>query len=141
MSVSADAPALDIAYKLTEYAGIGRMKLSPGKRTLPGRKQVFRTFRDGLACGELRETEAMTPVARLAGESRVRLGIQTGGEPERRPSPEEWEADKAIMRRGLDYAARHGITSFHNMDGNLYQLVVVPNWITEFRERMAASRK
>jgi hypothetical protein len=22
-----------------------------------------------------------------------------------------------------------------------YQLVVVPNWITEFRERMAASRK
>ena len=28
MSVSADAPALDIAYKLTEYAGKGRMKLS-----------------------------------------------------------------------------------------------------------------
>jgi nicotinate phosphoribosyltransferase len=53
MSVSADAPALDIAYKLTEYAGIGRMKLSPGKRTLPGRKQVFRTFRDGLACGDV----------------------------------------------------------------------------------------
>ena len=53
MSVSADAPALDIAYKLTEYAGVGRMKLSPGKRTLPGRKQVFRTFRDGLASGDV----------------------------------------------------------------------------------------
>ena len=49
MSVSADAPALDIAYKLTEYAGKGRMKLPPGKRTLPGRKQVFRELRDGLA--------------------------------------------------------------------------------------------
>jgi nicotinate phosphoribosyltransferase len=53
MSVSADAPALDVAYKLTEYAGVGRMKLSPGKRTLPGRKQVFRTFREGIASGDV----------------------------------------------------------------------------------------
>jgi nicotinate phosphoribosyltransferase len=52
MAVSSDAPALDIAYKLTEYAGRGRMKLSPGKCTLPGRKQVFRRFRDGVACGD-----------------------------------------------------------------------------------------
>lgn len=49
MSVAADAPALDIAYKLTEYAGTGRMKFSTGKRTLPGRKQVFREYRDGTA--------------------------------------------------------------------------------------------
>ncbi|MEX1256794.1 MAG: nicotinate phosphoribosyltransferase [Gemmatimonadota bacterium] len=49
MGVSADAPALDIAYKLTEYAGRGRMKLSPGKRTFPGRKQVFRVERRGVA--------------------------------------------------------------------------------------------
>jgi nicotinate phosphoribosyltransferase len=42
MSVSADAPALDIAYKLCAYAGEGRLKLSTGKRTLPGKKQVFR---------------------------------------------------------------------------------------------------
>jgi nicotinate phosphoribosyltransferase len=44
--VSADAPALDIAYKLTEYGGEGRVKLSADKRTLPGRKQVFRNFDD-----------------------------------------------------------------------------------------------
>ena len=42
MGVSKDAPSLDFAYKLTEYAGKGRLKLSSGKRTLPGRKQVFR---------------------------------------------------------------------------------------------------
>ena len=42
MSVSGDAPALDIVYKLTEYAGEGRTKLSSGKPILPGRKQVFR---------------------------------------------------------------------------------------------------
>ncbi|WP_112661589.1 nicotinate phosphoribosyltransferase [Microvirga flavescens] len=53
MSVSSDAPALDLAYKLVEYAGTGRMKLSAGKRTLPGRKQVFRTFRDGLMDGDV----------------------------------------------------------------------------------------
>jgi nicotinate phosphoribosyltransferase len=49
MGVSQDAPYLDIAYKLTEYAGTGRTKLSPGKRTLPGRKQVFRIEEDGIA--------------------------------------------------------------------------------------------
>jgi nicotinate phosphoribosyltransferase len=48
MGVSADAPALDIAYKLTEYNGVGRMKLSNGKATLPGRKQVFRQKSAGL---------------------------------------------------------------------------------------------
>jgi nicotinate phosphoribosyltransferase len=53
MAVSSDAPALDIAYKLTEYAGEGRMKLSTGKRSLPGRKQVFREFRDGVAARDV----------------------------------------------------------------------------------------
>jgi nicotinate phosphoribosyltransferase len=42
MGIAADAPGLDIAYKLVAYAGRGRMKLSSGKATLPGRKQVFR---------------------------------------------------------------------------------------------------
>jgi nicotinate phosphoribosyltransferase len=53
MAVSSDAPALDIAYKLTEYAGEGRMKLSAGKRSLPGRKQVFREFRDSVAARDV----------------------------------------------------------------------------------------
>ena len=42
MGVSADAPYLDIVYKLTSYAGDGRVKLSANKPVLPGRKQVFR---------------------------------------------------------------------------------------------------
>ncbi|MBT8419856.1 MAG: nicotinate phosphoribosyltransferase [Gammaproteobacteria bacterium] len=42
MGVSGDAPSLDIVYKLCQYAGQGRLKLSPGKSVLPGRKQVFR---------------------------------------------------------------------------------------------------
>jgi len=43
---SADAPALDIAYKLVEYKGVPRLKTSQGKLSLPGRKQVFRASND-----------------------------------------------------------------------------------------------
>ncbi|KPK43532.1 MAG: nicotinate phosphoribosyltransferase [Nitrospira bacterium SM23_35] len=42
MGVSSDVPDLDIAYKLCEYAGKGRIKLSTGKPVLPSRKQIFR---------------------------------------------------------------------------------------------------
>ena len=48
MAVSADAPRLDIVYKLVSYDGADRVKLSPGKRVLPGRKQVFRIEEDGV---------------------------------------------------------------------------------------------
>ena len=40
--VAQDAPALDMAYKLVEYDGAGRTKLSSGKVIYPGRKQVRR---------------------------------------------------------------------------------------------------
>ena len=46
MGVSDDAASLDIVYKLCAYGGHGRLKASPGKPVLPGRKQVFR-FEDG----------------------------------------------------------------------------------------------
>jgi nicotinate phosphoribosyltransferase len=39
---SQDAPGLDCAYKLQEYAGRARRKRSEGKATWPGRKQVYR---------------------------------------------------------------------------------------------------
>jgi nicotinate phosphoribosyltransferase len=43
MGTSEDAPSLGMVYKLSEHAGQPRMKLSAGKRTLPGRKQIWRT--------------------------------------------------------------------------------------------------
>jgi nicotinate phosphoribosyltransferase len=56
LDVPLDAPALDMAYKLQEYAGRARRKRSPGKATWPGVKQVFRvrdarrqTLRDEVA--------------------------------------------------------------------------------------------
>ncbi|HTN98655.1 MAG TPA: amidohydrolase [Nordella sp.] len=77
---------------------------------------------DGLANGELREGGAIDPVRALAGECRERLGLETGGEPLITPTPAERAHDLATMKRGLAYCAKHGITSFHNMDGNFYQL-------------------
>lgn len=68
MATSSDAPTLDIAYKLTEYAGTPRMKLSAGKRSLPGRKQVYREVRDGVA---VRDVIALRD-ERLPGEPLLR---------------------------------------------------------------------
>jgi len=49
-----DAPALELAYKLTEYAGEPKMKNSSGKTSWPGAKQVFRQFDgNGLAKGDI----------------------------------------------------------------------------------------
>jgi nicotinate phosphoribosyltransferase len=46
MGVSADAPWLDMAYKLVEHNGRPVLKLSSGKASWPGKKQIFR-FVDG----------------------------------------------------------------------------------------------
>ncbi len=52
MVVSRDAPELDFSYKLVEYAGRGRTKLSTGKVIHPGRKQVFRRTEAGAMAGD-----------------------------------------------------------------------------------------
>ncbi|HJO36535.1 MAG TPA: nicotinate phosphoribosyltransferase [Gammaproteobacteria bacterium] len=53
MGVSEDAPTLDLAYKLTEYAGTGRLKDVPGKPILPGPKQVYRQCERGEMTGDV----------------------------------------------------------------------------------------
>lgn len=52
LTTSSDAPYLDSAYKLVAYAGRPVAKLSTGKATLPGPKQIFRGagLRDTIAC-------------------------------------------------------------------------------------------
>lgn len=49
LGVSADAPWMDWAYKLSKYDGAPVLKLSEGKASIAGRKQVYRrSDRDGL---------------------------------------------------------------------------------------------
>jgi nicotinate phosphoribosyltransferase len=95
MGVSSDAPTLDMAYKLTEYAGEGRMKLSTGKVSLPGRKQVFRLEEEGRA---IRDVIARAD-EELPGRPLLRT-VMRGG----RRLPEgrlELDAARAEARRGL----------------------------------------
>jgi len=49
LATSSDAPVLDTAYKLVEYAGRPKLKLSESKSTLPGRKQILRQKTSGKA--------------------------------------------------------------------------------------------
>ena len=90
IGVAQDAPSLDLAYKLTEYAGKARMKDSPGKQTLPGRKQIFRQRTDrGIYTGDwigLRDEH-------LEGEPLLTATVR-GGEiiTGRIPSPDEARA-------------------------------------------------
>ncbi|MDN3557052.1 nicotinate phosphoribosyltransferase [Halomonas maura] len=68
MGVAADAPVIDLSYKLVEYAGTPRVKHSTGKINLPGRKQVFRRrdatghFRGDIIAGRDEAIEAATPL-------------------------------------------------------------------------------
>jgi nicotinate phosphoribosyltransferase len=58
LTTSSDAPALDCAYKLQEYAGLPRRKHSVGKATWPGRKQVWRRYgSDGWMTGDTLSVE------------------------------------------------------------------------------------
>ncbi len=54
LGASVAMPALDMVYKLQEYAGIARRKRSEHKATWPGRRQVFRDHdARGLASGDV----------------------------------------------------------------------------------------
>ncbi len=57
LDTSEDAPYLECAYKLMEYAGLPRFKKSKGKATLPGRKQVYRQFKNGTMAGDVLTVE------------------------------------------------------------------------------------
>ncbi|TAK59978.1 nicotinate phosphoribosyltransferase [Methylobacter sp.] len=75
MDTSVDAPYLDCAYKLQEYAGIARRKRSEGKATWPGRKQVYRNYsEDGMMSGDTVTVEN----APCAGQPLLQSVMQSG---------------------------------------------------------------
>ncbi len=78
---SSDRPYLDMAYKLVEYGGKPKFKLSEGKVTYPYKKQVFRFYSNGVMdydfvtlYGESAEGEPLVEKIVENGTPRVELG-------------------------------------------------------------------
>jgi nicotinate phosphoribosyltransferase len=90
MGTSGDAPWSDISYKLVEYEDRPVLKLSTGKVSTPGRKQVFRS-RDARGILE-------RDIIGLRGE-------QLGGEPLLQP----------VMRSGKPIAPAPSLTASRNL--------------------------
>jgi nicotinate phosphoribosyltransferase len=80
MGVSADAPFLDTAYKLAEYAGRPVLKLSPGKISVPSAKQVYR-----LPDGDL--VSLRDEPAPAGGEALLQPVMRAGARTEPAPAP------------------------------------------------------
>ncbi|MBS9402821.1 nicotinate phosphoribosyltransferase [Halomonas sp. TRM85114] len=76
MGVSADAPVIDLSYKLVEYAGTPRVKHSTGKINLPCRKQLYRRQDDqGRYLGDI---VALRDETIDTGEALLRPLVQAG---------------------------------------------------------------
>jgi len=124
----ADRPLFVIAFDMhTAWANTKALEMAGilyGSTCPPGNEVVM--GEDGTANGELREFDAYNLVRNCI------------------PKPDE-AGKRALLRRGLALTASYGITSVHNMDGDLDQLlryaeleeageltlrVYVPYWVT-----------
>ncbi|MEM3552891.1 MAG: nicotinate phosphoribosyltransferase, partial [Candidatus Bathyarchaeia archaeon] len=72
---SADQPYLDIAYKLVEYDGKPKSKLSPGKATFPYKRQVVRYY---LQNGIMNYDESVKFNEEVKGEKLVFKVVEKG---------------------------------------------------------------
>jgi nicotinate phosphoribosyltransferase len=82
LTTSSDAPALDCAYKLQEYAGRPRRKRSEGKATWPGRKQVYRRYEsDGTIAGDVVALTSEPPNGEPLLRPAMRGGSRVAGLP------------------------------------------------------------
>ena len=101
--------------KALELAGLMR-----GKKLPPGNEIVLDA--NGNATGELRDYAAYAGLLALNPTAgREKLGLSTGLSPAKTLTETERATDISALKHGLAYCARHGITSLHNMDGNIYQ--------------------
>ncbi len=85
-----DLPYLDSVYKLVEYDGKPRMKLSSDKANFPGRKQVYRQYEGGTPVGDV----VATADEEASGEPLLKL-LMKGG---RRTATGKWTLEEARVR-------------------------------------------
>ncbi len=102
LDISIDAPSLDCAYKLQEYAGKPRRKRSEGKATWPGRKQVYRQYADaGCMTGDIVALEDDDP---QQGESLIQPFMRSGKRLHPNPSLHELRSQTLVNYQRLPAA-------------------------------------
>ncbi len=121
LGTSGDAPSLDSTYKLTacrdaEGAQVPVIKLSTGKATLPGRKQVWRYHQDGRFVGDMIGLEdehpappASAPDAVLVGplmQTAMRAGAVVGETPSLKQLQQRAAAQTAALSPGIKRLTR-----------------------------------
>ncbi|MEX0756075.1 MAG: nicotinate phosphoribosyltransferase [Actinomycetota bacterium] len=98
MGVSADAPSLDSVYKLVSVGEQPVMKLSTGKSTLPGAKQVFRSVERGSEPDVLGLREETAPEGTVALlEAVVRSGARVAEVPSLERTRDRLAAELAAL--------------------------------------------
>ncbi|HSH43326.1 MAG TPA: nicotinate phosphoribosyltransferase [Arenicellales bacterium] len=132
--VSDDAPTVDLSYKMVEYESRPRMKLSTGKVSLPGRKQIFR-HTDG---------------ERHAGDTLAVYGEDLDGEPllvpvmreGRRTAAGRWTLEEARQRcaRELD-ALPDALHAMEALPGEKAYPVSISRELAESRRRLSGDLK
>ena len=110
-TTSADAPSLDMVYKLVGLGGRDVLKLSPGKETWVGAKQVFRrTDAEGRLAGDTLALEDEPPAGGAVG---LLEPVMKGGELVR-PHPTlaemraHWRGPAPVAAGGCPAAAGRG---------------------------------
>lgn len=96
LATSSDVPVLDTAYKLVEYAGRPKMKLSESKSTLPGRKQVYR---ERTADGFVRDVIGLAGERNIPGQPLLTKVMENG---RRMVSAEPLDRCRARCKADLD---------------------------------------
>ncbi len=130
LDTSEDAPYLECAYKMMEYAGTPRMKKSSGKATIPGRKQIFREIADGIMVQDLltreNETSRGTPLI---------FKVMSGGR--RTASPRKLEELRAYVRSQLHALPEH----LRALDTTPPYPVFISNSLIALQEEVARSMR
>jgi nicotinate phosphoribosyltransferase len=102
LATSQDAPTLSGVYKLVEFAGRPRVKLSHDKLSYPGRKQVFRSMKDGIYASDTialaEETPDGVPLLSCVMRNGERLGPSPHLEEVRRSAAQALQSLPAGVR-------------------------------------------
>ena len=103
LTTASDAPALDCAYKLQAYGGRPKRKVSTGKATWPGSKQVYRHYgHDAVMAGDVLTVEGDSQ----GGEVLITPVMRAGRRIAPLPGLEEARAHAAAELRRLPAALR-----------------------------------